>query len=123
MLGRVAPSVFLPRPNVDSALVKVVRRQRPAVDVDPDHLFTLVRAGFGQRRKMLRRSLAGLLNEAAIEALGVDPTDRAEQLGLEQWAALASATTFFPSGESSRSEEHTSELQSLVNIVCRILLV
>ena len=101
MLGRVPPSVFLPRPNVDSALVKVVRRQRPAVDVDPDRLFALVRAGFGQRRKMLRRSLAGLLNEAAIEAVGVDPTDRAAQLGLEQWAALASATAPFPSGESS----------------------
>ena len=78
-----------------------MRRQRPAVDADPDRLFTLVRAGFSQRRKMLRRSLAGLLNEAAIEAVGVDPTDRAEQLGLEQWAALASATAPFPSGESS----------------------
>jgi len=89
MVGRVPPSVFLPRPNVDSALVEVVRRPRPAVDVDPERLFALVRAGFGQRRKMLRRSLAGLLDEAAIGAAGVDPTERAEQLGLEQWAALA----------------------------------
>ena len=101
MLGRVPPSVFLPRPNVDSALVKVVRRQRPAVDADPDRLFALVRAGFGQRRKMLRRSLAGLLDEVAIEAVGVDPTDRAEQLGLEQWAALAGATTPLLPGEAS----------------------
>ena len=101
MIGRVPPSVFLPRPNVDSALVKVVRRQRPAVDADPDRLFALVRAGFGQRRKMLRRSLAGLLDEAAIEAAGVDPTDRAEQLGLEQWAALVGETTPSPPGEAS----------------------
>ncbi len=93
MVGRVPPSVFLPRPNVDSALVEVVRRQRPAVDADPDRLFALVRAGFGQRRKMLRRSLAGLLDEGAIKAAGVDPTERAEQLGLEQWAALVGATT------------------------------
>ena len=100
MIGRVPPSVFLPRPNVDSALVKVVRRQRPAVDADPDRLFALVRAGFGQRRKMLRRSLAGLLDEAAIEAAGVDPTDRAEQLGLEQWAALVGETTPSPPGEA-----------------------
>ena len=92
MVGRVPPSVFLPRPNVDSALVEVVRRQRPAVDADPDRLFALVRAGFGQRRKMLRRSLAGLLDEGAIKAAGVDPTERAEQLGLEQWAALVGAT-------------------------------
>jgi len=93
MVGRVPPSVFLPRPNVDSALVEVVRRPRPAVDADPERLFTLVRAGFGQRRKMLRRSLAGLVDEAAIEAAGVDPTERAEQLGLEQWAALADAAS------------------------------
>ncbi len=101
VLSRVPPSVFLPRPNVDSALLEIVRRHRPAVDADPDHLFALVRAGFGQRRKMLRRSLAGLLDEAAIESVGVDPTDRAEQLGLEQWAALAGVTASFSPGESS----------------------
>ncbi len=91
MVGRVPPSVFVPRPNVDSALVEVVRRDAPAVDADPEVLFALVRAGFGQRRKMLRRSLAGLLDEAAIAAAGVDPTARAEQLGLDRWAALAHA--------------------------------
>jgi len=91
MVGRVPPSVFVPRPNVDSALVEVVRRDAPAVDVDPERLFALVRAGFGQRRKMLRRSLAGVLDGGAITAAGVDPTARAEQLGLEQWAALANA--------------------------------
>ena len=70
------------------------------MDADPDRLFALVRAGFGQRRKMLRRSLAGLLDEAAIEAAGVDPTDRAEQLGLEQWAALVGEIAPFPPGEA-----------------------
>lgn len=91
MVGRVPPSVFVPRPNVDSALVEVVRGDAPAVDADPECLFALVRAGFGQRRKMLRRSLAGLLDEASIAAADVDPTARAEQLGLDQWAALAGA--------------------------------
>ncbi len=91
MVGRVPPSVFVPRPNVDSALVEVERSDAPAVDADPERLFTLVRAGFGQRRKMLRRSLNGLLNEGSIAAAGVDPTARAEQLDLEQWAALAGA--------------------------------
>ncbi|MBJ32254.1 MAG: 16S rRNA (adenine(1518)-N(6)/adenine(1519)-N(6))-dimethyltransferase [Acidimicrobiaceae bacterium] len=91
MVGRVPPSVFVPRPNVDSALVEVVRRDAPAVDADPERLFALVRFGFGQRRKMLRRSLAGVLDEGAITAAGVDPTVRAEQLGLDQWAALADA--------------------------------
>ena len=61
VVGRVPPTVFLPRPKVESALVAITRRPEPAVgpDVDRDGLFALVRAGFGQRRKMLRRSLAG----------------------------------------------------------------
>jgi|TARA_Y100000310_G_scaffold160973_2_gene160853 16S rRNA (adenine1518-N6/adenine1519-N6)-dimethyltransferase len=90
ILGRVPPSVFLPRPRVDSALVGLRRRSEPATDVDREVLFGVVRAGFGQRRKMLRRSLRGLLGEAAIVESGVDPTARAEELGLDQWAALAS---------------------------------
>jgi len=91
IVGRVSPSVFLPRPKVDSALVEVVRRDVPAVEVDAEALFTLVRSGFGQRRKMLRRSLAGLLDETGIVAAGVDPTSRAEELDLSQWAALTAA--------------------------------
>jgi len=90
LLGRVPPSVFLPRPRVDSALVGLRRRSEPATDVDTEVLFGVVRAGFGQRRKMLRRSLKGLLGEAAIVESGVDPTARAEELGLDQWVALAS---------------------------------
>ena len=90
MLGRVPPSVFLPRPRVDSALVGLRRRLEPAADVDRGVLFGVVRAGFGQRRKMLRRSLRDLMDEAAIVESGVDPTARAEELGLDQWAALAS---------------------------------
>ena len=90
LLGRVPPSVFLPRPRVDSALVGLRRRSEPATEVDREVLFGVVRAGFGQRRKMLRRSLRDLLDEAAIAESGVDPMARAEELGLDQWAALAS---------------------------------
>ena len=89
LLGRVPPSVFLPRPRVDSALVEVVRRPSPVVDADPAVLFSLARAGFGQRRKMLRRSLRALVDEGGLEAAGVEPTARAEELGLAQWADLA----------------------------------
>lgn len=95
IVGVVPPSVFLPRPNVDSALVRIVRRASPAVDndVDRDHLFALVRAGFGQRRKMLRRSLAAVVTDpAAFERAGVDPTMRAEELDVEAWGRLARAT-------------------------------
>ncbi len=57
VVGKVPATVFLPKPKVESALVRIVRRETPAVgnDVDAKWLFRLVRAGFGQRRKMLRR--------------------------------------------------------------------
>ena len=91
IVGRVPPSAFLPRPRVDSALVELQRLEVKAVSVDPDLLFSLVRAGFGQRRKMLRRSLAGLVGAEAFEMAGVAPTARAEELGLDDWASLVEA--------------------------------
>jgi 16S rRNA (adenine1518-N6/adenine1519-N6)-dimethyltransferase len=93
IVGRVPPTVFLPRPNVESALVEIVRRPEPAVgpDVDRDRLFTLVRAGFGQRRKMLRRSLNGLVAPEAFTVAGVRPDARAEELSVEDWGRLARA--------------------------------
>ena len=88
-VGRVPPSVFLPRPRVDSALVDVVRRPEPLVAADPEVLFSLVWAGFAHRRKMLRGALRGIVDEAGLVAAGVDPTLRAEDLDLAQWAAIA----------------------------------
>ena len=93
VVGLVPPTVFMPRPKVDSALVRLHRRAAPPVSVaSADDLFALVRAGFAQRRKMLRRSLVPLLGERThdvLTAAGIAPTARAEALGLEQWAALA----------------------------------
>jgi 16S rRNA (adenine1518-N6/adenine1519-N6)-dimethyltransferase len=93
LVGRVSPSVFIPRPKVDSALVRLDRRAEPPVEVpSEDALFTLVRAGFAQRRKMLRRALAPVLGDRAtsvLDAAGVAPTARAEELGLDAWAAVA----------------------------------
>ncbi|MET0629127.1 MAG: 16S rRNA (adenine(1518)-N(6)/adenine(1519)-N(6))-dimethyltransferase RsmA [Acidimicrobiia bacterium] len=93
LLGVVPPTVFMPRPKVDSVLVGLVRRAAPPVDVpEVAALFGLVRSGFGQRRKMLRRSLQPVLGartEAVLDAAGIAPTARAETLGLEQWAAVA----------------------------------
>ncbi|NNE96866.1 MAG: 16S rRNA (adenine(1518)-N(6)/adenine(1519)-N(6))-dimethyltransferase RsmA [Acidimicrobiales bacterium] len=89
VVDTVPNSVFLPRPRVASALLKIERHERPLIDAPFDRYATLVRAGFGQRRKMLRRSLAGLLSVEQIEQAGVAPTDRAEDLAPEQWGALA----------------------------------
>jgi 16S rRNA (adenine1518-N6/adenine1519-N6)-dimethyltransferase len=124
LVGAVSPQVFVPRPRVESALVRIERRPRPGCppagppedglstpssvptastastastpsavpgpgSPDYDRLFAVVRAGFGQRRKMLRRSLLGMVDPTAFEAAGVAPTARAEQLGLDEWCRLA----------------------------------
>jgi 16S rRNA (adenine1518-N6/adenine1519-N6)-dimethyltransferase len=74
VVGRVPPTVFIPQPRVDSALVEIRRHAVPPVTGDRDRVFALIDAGFGQRRKMLRRSLAAVV---------------AEELSLEDWARLA----------------------------------
>ena len=84
----VPPSVFYPRPEVESAVVEIDRR------VPPQHAATAVRLAslaFGQRRKMLRRSLAATLTspEATLEAAGIDPLRRPEELDVEEFLALA----------------------------------
>jgi 16S rRNA (adenine1518-N6/adenine1519-N6)-dimethyltransferase len=93
--GLVPPSVFLPAPRVESALVHLVRHPEPPVEVaDPARLFALVRAGFGQRRKMLRSALRAQLGEATgatLAAAGIDGRRRAETLDLADWAAIARA--------------------------------
>ena len=107
VVGRVPPTVFVPRPKVESALVRIERRPGPAVPesvVSYERLFGVVRAGFAQRRKMLRRSLAGVVDPEAFAATGVAPESRAEELGLEQWSLLAAAPVGDP-GRQARTEE------------------
>jgi 16S rRNA (adenine1518-N6/adenine1519-N6)-dimethyltransferase len=92
LVGRVPATVFVPRPRVDSVLVRIERRQAPAVDpgtVGYDRLVRVVRAGFGQRRKMLRRSLAGVVDHAAFAGTGISPEARAEELTVQEWGRLA----------------------------------
>jgi len=91
LVGDVPPTVFVPRPNVDSALVRIERRDPP--DVDRARLFELVRTAFGQRRKMLRRSLAGVVTSDQFAAAHVAPEARPESLGLAEWVALTRAVT------------------------------
>jgi len=89
VVGRVPPTVFIPPPRVESALVRLRRWPAPPVPAPRDRLFRLVEAGFGQRRKMLRRSLAGLVDPADFAAAGVRPEARAEELDLPAWSRLA----------------------------------
>lgn len=92
VVGRVPPSVFVPRPRVESVLVRLVRRSdAPWKPGDPsyDRLFAVVRGGFAHRRKMLRRSLSNLVDPGTFDQAGIDPTARAEELTLEEWGRLA----------------------------------
>jgi 16S rRNA (adenine1518-N6/adenine1519-N6)-dimethyltransferase len=95
LAGKVPASVFWPVPNVESGLVAFTRREPPAA-LERTEVFAVVDAAFAQRRKMLRSALAGWAGgaEAAASILttaGVDPTARGEQLGVEQFAAIAAA--------------------------------
>ena len=95
LVGTVPSSVFVPRPRVGSALVSLKRRKVPLVDpavVAPGELFSLVRTGFAQRRKMLRRALEslGIPPEAFVQA-GVNEESRAEELSVADWGRLAAA--------------------------------
>lgn len=92
VVGSVPPTVFLPKPNVDSALVAIERRAAPATDAPRDRLFELVRAGFAHRRKMLRRSLSGLVQPEDFAAAGVRPEARAEELDVVAWGRLAACS-------------------------------
>ena len=91
LIGRVPVAVFLPRPKVESVLVEIERRDAPMVDASTasyEEIDLLLRAGFGGRRKMLRRSLAELVGESVFEAAGIDGRLRAEELDLEMWGKL-----------------------------------
>ncbi|WP_447755990.1 16S rRNA (adenine(1518)-N(6)/adenine(1519)-N(6))-dimethyltransferase RsmA [Sphingopyxis fribergensis] len=86
---KVHRSAFTPPPKVMSAIVHVTPADQPE-GVEPKLLSKLTEKGFGQRRKMLRQSLKGLEGAvAAAEALGIDPTRRAETVSVAEWVALA----------------------------------
>jgi len=91
-LFTVGPGAFRPAPKVESAVVRLIPYAQPPVAIaDPRRFAALVAQVFSQRRKTLRKSLQGLLAAEAIEAAGIDPMERPEQLSLAQFAALSNA--------------------------------
>jgi len=94
--GAIGRNVFWPAPNVDSGLVRIVRREAPGDDALREATFALVDAAFSQRRKTLRAALsqyAGSADRAerALRTAGIDPGIRGEQLDTADFVALAQA--------------------------------
>jgi 16S rRNA (adenine1518-N6/adenine1519-N6)-dimethyltransferase len=88
----VPPESFDPAPKVDSAVVRLIPRAQEDLTVRDEARFAeLVAAAFGQRRKMLRNNLKGLVDDGLFERLGIAPTARAEELPLSDYIALANA--------------------------------
>ncbi len=126
VVGRVSAQVFIPRPRVESVLVRLDRNPdrtgasgrggaegggaqdgfaRGPGSPSYDRLFSVVRGGFAHRRKMLRRSLDGLVLPEAFEAVGIRSTARAEELALDEWERLAG----WQPGERAQPGEHPAE--------------
>lgn len=95
----VPHTVFIPQPNVDSAVIKLTVRNKPAVTVaDEAHFFRTVQACFAQRRKTLYNNLTAFVGKQRRELLGplldglnINPSRRGETLSLEEFAALSGA--------------------------------
>jgi 16S rRNA (adenine1518-N6/adenine1519-N6)-dimethyltransferase len=98
IVAYIPAEAFFPAPKIDSAVLRVEILPEPLIPAGlMDIFFTLIKAGFSQKRKTLRNSLSGGLGIAAAEAekllaaAGIDPIRRAETLSLEEWGNLCQA--------------------------------
>ncbi|MGC0142796.1 16S rRNA (adenine(1518)-N(6)/adenine(1519)-N(6))-dimethyltransferase RsmA [Pseudactinotalea sp. Z1732] len=94
--GSIGRSVFWPAPNVDSALVRLVRRDPPPTTATREQVFEVIDAAFAQRRKMLRSALAPWAGttaraEQVLRRAGIEPTLRGERVDITGFAAIAAA--------------------------------
>jgi 16S rRNA (adenine1518-N6/adenine1519-N6)-dimethyltransferase len=101
MVMTVPKTVFMPQPNVDSAVIRLTKREKPPVEViDEDFFFTVTRSSFAQRRKTILNNLTSQLpdgkekKEYILEALSkseVEPSRRGETLSIQEFGALSDA--------------------------------
>lgn len=99
-LFKVSAGSFMPPPKVDSAVIRLDVRKEPPVDVtDEKMMFAVIKSSFAQRRKTVLNSVSSSMHmeksavSRALEIAGVSPTSRAEQLTLDEFAAIANAIT------------------------------
>ncbi|WP_226677550.1 16S rRNA (adenine(1518)-N(6)/adenine(1519)-N(6))-dimethyltransferase RsmA [Rossellomorea aquimaris] len=101
MVMTVPKTVFMPQPNVDSAVIRLTKREKPPVDViSEDFFFTVTRSSFAQRRKTILNNLTSQLPQGkekkdvilnALSTAGVEPTRRGETLTIQEFGALSDA--------------------------------
>ncbi len=99
--GKIPADSFYPVPEVDSAILRVDLTDSPKRDVESsDRLFRIARAGFSQKRKMLRNTISAGLQlpagrvEQLLSRAGVDPTRRAETVSVEEWVRISDEFSF-----------------------------
>jgi 16S rRNA (adenine1518-N6/adenine1519-N6)-dimethyltransferase len=86
----VPPEAFEPAPKVESAFVRCIpHASKPSTANDYSLFYKVVLAAFGQRRKTLRNTLKGLLDDAGFVALGIDSQKRAENLSVADFVAIS----------------------------------
>jgi len=102
LMGDILAESFYPAPDVDSVIVRVDLYSQPLIPIDFLELFfKLGRAGFGQKRKMLRNSLASSLYWSGkdvvsiLESCGINPQRRAETLSMDEWKVLVEKTNMY----------------------------
>lgn len=98
VVANVPPNCFIPHPNVDSAVIRLTRYEKPPVQVrDEKLMFAIIRASFNQRRKMLANGLGNAADlsigkeevRSALASMGLPETIRGEAMTLEQFAQLS----------------------------------
>ncbi|WRP06680.1 16S rRNA (adenine(1518)-N(6)/adenine(1519)-N(6))-dimethyltransferase RsmA [Rossellomorea aquimaris] len=101
MVMTVPKTVFMPQPNVDSAVIRLTKREKPPVEViSEDFFFTVTRSSFAQRRKTILNNLSSQLPQGkekkdmileALSAAGIEPTRRGETLSIQEFGQLSDA--------------------------------
>lgn len=87
----ISPKFFSPPPKVESAVIKMDRRNAPPVELEDERLFfKVVKSAFGQRRKMISNSLKSIINQPKefLLKIGIDPMKRAEEFKIEDFAYI-----------------------------------
>ena len=84
----INPKAFFPIPTVNSALIRLTPKKKPANEVDPRCLSKMVALCFGHRRKTLKNNLKGIFSEADLRGLLIDPSARPETLSLGDFIAF-----------------------------------